>query len=168
MKKIPKIIALSRKEIESSQSLVSNIIISIRSPGSRRAIIGDNCPLDVLWLEFNDVDDQGRVWTLHGYEVKETKLFSEKEAKEVFEFVNKYKNQVELIICQCEAGISRSSGMAAALCTILGDTEQDSEFWIGQNRYKPNAHVYRTMLEAANMSLSNVYKEKQDDSQGID
>jgi len=154
---------LSRKEVEISQASVPNVIISTRSPGSRRAIVGGNEPKDVLWLEFNDVDEEGRVWTLHGNKVNKHKLFTEEEAKEVIEFVNKYKDEVELIICHCEAGISRSAGIAAALYTILGAPEKDAEIWakknvFGQLKHRPNVHVYQTMLAAANMSLSKIYK----------
>ena len=163
MSKIPRIVVLSRREAEASEATVSNIIISIRSPGSRRAIVGGNEPKDVLWLEFNDVDENGRVWTLHGNQVKECKRFTEEEAKEVIEFVNKYKDEVELIICHCEAGISRSAGLAAALYTILGSPEKDAEIWakkneLGQLKHRPNVHVYQTMLAAADMSLAKIYR----------
>jgi predicted protein tyrosine phosphatase len=175
MNKIPRIAVLSRKEVEASEASINNIIISIRSPGERRAIVGGNEPKDVLWLEFNDVDEQGKVWTLHGNVVKKCKRFTEEEAKRVIEFVNKYKDEVELIICHCEAGISRSAGLAAALYTIFGAPEKDAEIWakrneLGQLKHHPNVHVYQTMLAAANMSLAKVYRkmEKENDCQETD
>ena len=149
----PKVYALSRAEIENSECAQSNIIISIRSPGCRRAIVGSNNPVDVLFLEFSDVDKEGRVWTLDGNTPVKPKLFSEEEAKQVVDFVNKYKNEVEVILCQCEAGIARSSGTAAAVCSFLGKHEEDGEFWIGKNRYRPNAHVYKTITKAAGIRL---------------
>jgi len=106
-----------------------------------------------LFLEFNDVDKEGRVWTLDGNTPVEAKLFSEVEAKQVVDFVNKYKDEVEIIICQCEAGIARSSGTAAAVCTILGQHQEDGEFWVGKNRYRPNTHVYKTITKAAGIKL---------------
>lgn len=176
MEKIPKIVVLSRREAELSEASIPNIIISIRSPGERRAIVGGNNPLDVMFLEFNDVDEHGMVWTLHGSMLKKNvKLFTEEDAKKVLEFVNKYKDKAELIICHCEAGISRSAGMAAALCTILGSPEKDAEIWtkrneIGQLKHRPNVHVYQTMLAAADMSLAKIYRkmEKENDCQGND
>jgi len=100
MKKIPKIVALSRQEVETSTAHIPCIIISVRSPGTRRAIVGSNDPKDVLFLEFNDIDKDGRIWTLHGSQVRDDVVqFNESMAKEVLDFVNKYKDEVELIIC---------------------------------------------------------------------
>ena len=145
------VLALSRAEIENSNCDLKNIIISIRSPGQRRAIVGQNTPADVLFLEFNDVDKAGRVWTLDGDTPVEPKLFNETEAKQVVDFVNEWKDKVEIILCQCEAGISRSSGTAAAVCAILGQHQKDSEFWIGKNRYRLNTHVYKAITKAAGL-----------------
>lgn len=46
------------------------------------------------------------------------------------------------MVLHCDAGMSRSPGVAAALSKVLvGD---DSQFF---KRYRPNMRVYRTLLE---------------------
>jgi len=152
----PVVYALSRAEVEGSECAAPCIIISIRSPGQRTAIVGSNEPLDVLFLEFNDVDKDGVVWTIDGSPPGKPKLFSKEQAKQVVDFVNEWKDKVDVIICQCEAGISRSSGTAAAVCALLGQHREDGDFWLGRNtfgmhRYHPNVHVYKMILKAAGM-----------------
>ena len=150
----PTVIAVSRAEIENSACTLSNIIISIRSPGQRRAIVGGNNPVDCLFLEFNDIDKDGKIWTLHGMMSRDdVKDFDASMAKEVVDFVNKHKDSVEVIICQCEAGISRSSGTAAAVCAMLGQHQEDGEFWVGHNCYRPNTNVYKMITKAAGIKL---------------
>ncbi|HVH42669.1 MAG TPA: hypothetical protein VM925_10005 [Labilithrix sp.] len=52
---------------------------------------------------------------------------------------------VERIVIHCDAGISRSAAVAAALSRALrGD---DTEFFTG--KYKPNMRVYRLLLDSA-------------------
>lgn len=63
-------------------------------------------------------------------------------ARQILDFVAAHKNDVSTIICQCEAGMSRSAGVAAALSHILQ----------GQNKYlyanfEPNKWVYRTIID---------------------
>ena len=58
-------------------------------------------------------------------------------AKKIVKFVKKYLNDVELIVCQCEAGISRSAGIAAGLAKCI-DGDDDYFF----KRYLPNSLVY--------------------------
>jgi hypothetical protein len=53
-----------------------------------------------------------------------------------------HKDDVSTIICECEAGMSRSARVAAALSHILQ----------GQNKYfytnfEPNKWVYRTIID---------------------
>lgn len=60
----------------------------------------------------------------------------------LWEIVNRYKDKINLIICQCEAGISRSAGVAGALSKVLN--KDDSKIF---EDYCPNMLVYRTVLE---------------------
>ena len=53
-------------------------------------------------------------------------------------------DDIETIIVNCEAGISRSAGVAAALANIIN--EDDSRYF---KEYLPNMLVYRKILEAA-------------------
>jgi len=69
-------------------------------------------------------------------------LFKPQQAKQILELIEKHKDKLELIVCQCEGGISRSSGTAGALSKILnGD---DTVFF--KAPYSPNRLVYRIIL----------------------
>ena len=67
----------------------------------------------------------------------------DKDAKQILNAVEKYKDSVEEIIVHCDAGFSRSPAVAVALSLWLnGD---DSEFF-DRNHYCPNTWVYRKLL----------------------
>lgn len=111
-----------------------HILISIRTPGQEYYKPMDNKNrLDMLTLIFHDVDvahDGMR------------SLFNEAQAKRILDFVNKWKDRIDEIVVNCNAGFSRSPGVAAALSIILnGD---DEEYF---RKYSPNRLVYRTILE---------------------
>jgi len=54
------------------------------------------------------------------------------------------KAGVQLLICQCDAGKSRSAGTAAAFGKILNG---DDTFIFDNPQYIPNRKIYRTILE---------------------
>jgi protein-tyrosine phosphatase len=59
--------------------------------------------------------------------------------------VLEHRAEIERIIVHCDAGVSRSAAVGAALARAFsGD---DAEFFAG--RYRPNVRVYRTLLETA-------------------
>jgi hypothetical protein len=92
----------------------------------------------LLQLEFEDVDD--RCGESERYEI-----FKPHHAKQILDFFAECQRRlINLCVCQCDAGISRSAGAAAALSYIVsqGDT------WVFTNpRYLPNRLVYRTILD---------------------
>jgi predicted protein tyrosine phosphatase len=69
----------------------------------------------------------------------ETSLFSREQAMEIWTFTEKHLSQIERVIVHCDASVSRSPAVAAALARVLND--DDTEFFGG--RYRPNMHVYR-------------------------
>ena len=127
---------MSEREIQKYRVNEPHIIISINSPKFNKAIIPyrPNC-LEILYLEFHDLDNK-----IISGGVK-YKLISSLDAERVWEIVNVYKDKIDLIICQCEAGISRSAGIAGALSKVLnGD---DTGIF---KKYLPNMLVYKTIL----------------------
>lgn len=72
------------------------------------------------------------------------KFFNRDDAKRILDFVEKYKNHIQTLIVACEAGISRSSGCAAALGKIYLD---DDTFVFDNARYYPNRLIYHTILD---------------------
>lgn len=115
-----------------------SIVISITSCGMNEAFIIPtkiSGILDVLNLHFNDTDDKNEVYG----------GITEKDAFEICNFINKYKENTVLdrIIVHCEAGQSRSAGVAAAIMKYLNN---DDTPIFDSNRYHPNMLCYRTVL----------------------
>jgi predicted protein tyrosine phosphatase len=69
-------------------------------------------------------------------------LFCEEQAHAIWEFVLEHRPEVRRIVLHCDAGVSRSPAVAAAIARGLG--LDDAEFF---KRYRPNMRVYRTLLE---------------------
>jgi len=70
--------------------------------------------------------------------------FSDKNAADILDFVEKIKDSIEVLIVACEAGVSRSAGTAAALGKIYLGTD---EFIFNSERYQPNVYLYQTILK---------------------
>ncbi len=117
-----------------------HILISIKSPSSRIVKLPDlKSRIATLFLEFHDLDGERFPKTQNNPKYV---LFDNIHAEKILKFVDDNKNKVDLIICQCEAGISRSAGVAGALSKIFNN---DDTFFF--KRYLPNRYVYRTILE---------------------
>ena len=126
---------LSRREIKTFFTNKKHIVISVRDPKTERAELPKTqSRLSVLDLEFNDIDWQKPSCAYI--------TFDKNMAQEILKFVDEYKDKVDLIICQCEAGISRSAGIAGALSRIL--EEDDLIFF---KTHIPNRLVYSTILK---------------------
>ena len=76
------------------------------------------------------------------------KPFTEDQAREIWNFVDKYKDNISTIVVQCAVGYSRSPAVAAAISSVLNG--YDSEFFI---HYRPNTNVYKTMLSTCPFRL---------------
>jgi len=128
-----KFIVANRDQMKHYRCEKQHLIISIKDPNTEDAQIAqrDNC-VGILYLAFHDLD--------RAY--KDYKLFSKKDAKEILDFVTNPLIKVDVIICQCEAGISRSAGVAGALSKIFN--KDDTEIF---KNYLPNMLVYRTIME---------------------
>ena len=87
--------------------------------------------LDVLRLSFEDVGSDGEF------------PMTTEDGKKVIRFVNKYVNRVSCIAVNCEAGLSRSAGVCAALMRILEGYDGDVF-----SKYTPNPCCYKRVLEA--------------------
>ena len=75
----------------------------------------------------------------------ESVLFSDEHARRIWDFVLLHRADVERIVVHCDAGMSRSPAVAAAIAEKLG--LDGSEFLGG--RYRPNARVLRALREHA-------------------
>ena len=126
----------NRHEIQSFIPFQNYIVISVSTLGDAPPKIpAPENRKGLLRLVFHDSDvDMPEIG------IERFTLF---QANEILEFVESHKEEIELIICQCDAGRSRSAGIAAALAKILHD---DDDFFF--RKYTPNMRVYRTILDA--------------------
>lgn len=127
---------------------VPHAIISIRSPLMERVVLPDNDKrIGTIMMKFHDVvgsedkEDLGRKM-LENWGVA-PHSFNERMARAIREFVEKHADKIDILYCQCEAGISRSAGIAAAVSKHM--TGNDEFFY---KNYHPNTLVYRLLLEA--------------------
>jgi len=90
-----------------------------------------------VWRLYLQVDD-----SLPGSAGPYETLFNVGHAARVVGLYEAAKSRgINTFVCQCEAGISRSAGAAAALCII--DGQDDS--WIYKEKH-PNAHIKSEIL----------------------
>ena len=118
------------------------ILISITSPEDEWIKIPENGKCKgVLKLKFHDIEHPA-----YGYV-----HFTDDHAMEIKDFVEEY-NDVAVIICQCQAGISRSAGVASALIKQHG---MDDIGIFKNGLYMPNLLVYKKMLEVFNIPVDD-------------
>jgi predicted protein tyrosine phosphatase len=145
----------SKREVEQENTIDEpHIIISIYTPFARPPLVFTNgYTKSILQLAFDDLDDPRPATILAMGEVH---LFTEHMAEQIVAFVEYFKRKgVDTVVCHCDAGISRSPGVAAALSKFYNKT--DLEFFANPGPYQtrrfvPNMRVYRTLLEKLNES----------------
>ncbi len=131
-------LVLNRYEVETVMPEVPYLVLSVTDPERPEAILAASPhQRAVLRLRFHD-KGKGRP------PVVGKVVMTPEDARAIISFVYAHLAEVELIVCQCEAGISRSAALAAALSRILQD--EDHFFF---EHYAPNDWIYRTLLEAA-------------------
>lgn len=130
----------SRQAIEAIEPHeVSHVVVSITTPGDPKEV---KLPLNehtqaLLTLEFHDIDRIVQGYNDH----LESKMFSKEQARLIRTFAA-WNQEVERFIVHCDAGMSRSPAVAAAVSKMLyGD---DMRFF---KRYHPNRRVYYMILD---------------------
>ena len=94
----------------------------------------------VLFLQFDDEESGDRAMT-------------PQHANTIVSFVKSLDDIVDELIVHCEAGVSRSAAVAAAISfSINGD---DAEFF--KFPFFPNRHCYRLVLEAFGFDLKQLF-----------
>lgn len=140
MKENIKIVVLSRDAIEDAHhyglatfNMNNHIVISITSSKKQVELPGHYGRLGAIFLNFDDIDYQT--------ETENTKAITDEDVNKILKHVNRYIKNIRGIIVHCDAGISRSAGVAAALSKILHQ-EDDMYF----RNYIPNMRVYTSIL----------------------
>lgn len=136
------LLVLSRREAESVVPNAPYVVVSITDPDRDAAELAESPDRRaVLRVRFHDVAgslDLDPPTSDAGTEV----AMSDADAVQVAEFVTaNVGDDVRLVVCHCEAGVSRSAAVAAAISKFYnGDDEAFFE------RYLPNSWVYRLVL----------------------
>jgi predicted protein tyrosine phosphatase len=91
--------------------------------------------VDILQIAFADINKPIE-------DCPELILFSPQHAQQIWDFVDKVWDQVDLLMVHCLAGVCRSPAVAAAISQIKYN--DDSLYF---DIYHPNTLVYNTMLK---------------------
>jgi predicted protein tyrosine phosphatase len=78
-------------------------------------------------------------------ERRKLQIFSKEDARKIAAFVLPKKDEIDLLICQCEYGVSRSAACAAAVSEYFYQNGIDI---FSDYRYFPNRRVYRETIKA--------------------
>ena len=131
---------LSAAEAKLKVPKVKHMAISIGTSENISLPKNDN-RIAELFLLFDDVDT-------NEYSDK-VNLFTNEMAKKILGFV--IGNPCGVILVNCEAGISRSAGVAAAIGKVFNG---DDTFVFNSSRYVPNMLVYsKILMQADSMGL---------------
>ena len=119
--------------------------ISITGPETQPAKVPTKNCVGILRLVFDDITGPQDTW----YRRTDI-LFNDEMARQVLTFAKEVWPKVKVLHIPCWAGISRSSGTAAALSKIYTGT--DGVFVQGQGKgdngsFYPNSLVYNTILK---------------------
>lgn len=151
-----KIIVADRPTIERGLVVRSSyIVISITDPHKPDAKIPktSGCRA-VLRLKFDDAEPTSGFSPSAGL-----RLFGEMECTQVASFIDEYREQVGAVVVHCEAGMSRSPAVAAAVAKWLGG---DSAIFF-QN-YAPNQFVYDLLTEHLQRRQTSDHRATEDSS----
>ena len=141
------IVVLNRVEAEEFDCPYAWGCISIANTEQDFAEIPDENRVALLQLAFADITTP-----LAGYQ-----LFHDDQAHDILDFITNYWNEIETLLVHCDAGISRSSAVAAAIARLKFNDE--SEFL--ESPFEPNPRVYRILREVA--SGRGDYQEGEDE-----
>ena len=108
---------MSRKEAHEftkTNPRMKTAIISITGmDGERNEFIPQPSILDILWLKFDDVGPD------------DPHCIKPEDTRQIAEFVYRHANDVEQILVHCEAGVSRSAGVGAAIAYVSNGNNDD-------------------------------------------
>lgn len=132
-----KFLTLSEREIRTpqiyNQIREPHIVISISGSEDEETQIPNNSSrLGKLHLKFDDIEDIREDYTYYDMGC----------AEESLNFLERFCTKISLVVVQCQAGLSRSVGLASALAKIINGRDDDV-FTKGI----PNMFVYTTTLE---------------------
>ena len=127
------------------------VVISISTPGDKLPEFHEQnySILDILFLSFYDIEDKNEILPA----ATEEQIFNDNMATQIADFVKFWdvKNNNVNIWVHCDAGISRSAGVAAALQKYFND--DDSRYFANDGKYFPNRLCYTKTLQKLHEAL---------------
>ena len=105
----PEFVVLSREDAERYEPRGNEICISISDPHAPSARVSPRFAA-VLRLNFDDVIERGEPSDI---------LFVQDHARKITKFLDEWPN-AERVMVHCNAGVSRSPGVALGLCDLRG------------------------------------------------
>ena len=130
---------MSRAQIEEFSRGANHAVVAVvsLSDSDKESPHLENNPMNGIVykcrLHFDDVDEGGH----HCITID--------DAYQIVTFINNIKDTADMLIVHCEAGISRSPGVAAAIMKFLND---DDTPIFDSHSYRPNMTCYRKVLRA--------------------
>jgi predicted protein tyrosine phosphatase len=142
----------SRLMAEKASALIKtpHAIVSITDPDTDLPAFSPNeNRLGILFLQFYDLDDISDQMAPKDAQEYLAQfgdgLFKDDQAADIVSFVEGIKDRIKGILVHCEAGISRSAAVAAAIELVVNGS---NERVVSDRRYSPNQYVYRKLLNA--------------------
>lgn len=121
------------------------VMVSISDPSMRYNSAPfqskENGIKEILRLSFADADKPGT--DVYGHIADSSDLMQPEDGQKIKKLLDRHVDTD--VIVHCDAGISRSAGVAAGI--LKGLTNDDSQIF-DNPRYYPNRHCYRTTLQA--------------------
>ena len=122
-----------------------SVIISISDPN----MVYDDAPFcskenrvtAILPISFSDADEPGK--DVYGIDVDESDMMNDETAQQIAQFVR--ANRDKRIIVHCDAGISRSAGVGAAIANYFNG---DARVFFESGRYEPNMWCFTKVMAA--------------------
>jgi len=106
-----------------------------------------DCDKDYPILNNNKKNGIAHICKFHFDDVEEGGLhcISENDAGHIASFIGRVKDNIDMLIVHCEAGISRSAGVAAAIMKFIND---DDTVVFDNPMFHPNMTCYKKVLNA--------------------
>ncbi len=127
-------LVLNRYEAATATPDMPYIVISVADPERGDARLAESPHRRaVLRLAFHDkhrrAEAAGKV------------VMTAADARRILDFLSAHAEDAPLVVCQCEAGLSRSAAIAAALSRIV---QGEDQFFFAH--YAPNDYIYHLLL----------------------
>lgn len=101
--------------------------------------------MGILSIKFSDITEEIRL--KRGDNTIVFKPMSKVQARAILSFVSSIEADIEILLINCDAGISRSAAIAAGILHTRG--QDDSHIW-NDPLYLPNKYVYELLIEEYN------------------